>query len=82
MILHGWVFLALQGLILLVLVVQYVQGGRLWRSLEHWQVTTRERQRREWWHAEENRELKQALQAEKIRAAQLQRSLDELRAEA
>jgi len=82
MILHGWVFLALQGLILLVLVVQYLQSGRLWRSLDHWQVTARERQRREWWHAEENRELKQALQAEKIRVAQLQHRLDELRTQA
>lgn len=82
MIPHSWLFLALQGLILLVLVVQYLQGGRLSRALDHWHVTTRERQRRDWWHAEENRELKQALQAEKVLVAQLRRSLDELRTQA
>lgn len=82
MIQHNWLFLALQGLILLVLVVQYLQGGRLSRSLDHWHATTRERQRRDWWHAEENRELKQALQAEKILVAQLQRSLEQLRTQA
>ncbi|MFD2644967.1 hypothetical protein [Pseudomonas japonica] len=77
---QGWLFLALQGLILLVLVVQYLQSSKLWRVLDHWQAVTGERQRRTWWQTEENRELKLALHAEKARADQLQCLLDELQA--
>lgn len=75
MIVESWIWLVLQGLILLVLAVQYLQFGRLGRSLEHWQVTSRERQRRAYWHAEENRELKRALQAEQVRVEQLRQQV-------
>lgn len=67
-------------MILLMLLVQYLQTNKAWRLLEHWHATTKERQQRLSWHAEENRELKLALRAEKAHVEQLQRKVEILQA--
>lgn len=67
-------------MILLMLLVQYLQTNKAWRLLEHWHATTKERQQWLSWHAEENRELKSALRAEKAHVEQLQRKVEILQA--
>jgi len=81
----GWDWMASVAMlmllmILLMLLVQYLQISKTWRLLEHWHVTTKERQQRVSWHAEENRELKSALRAEKAHVEQLQRKVEILQA--
>lgn len=75
-----WLFLGLQAVILILLTAQYLQSARLWRSLDHWQSTLRERQRRAYWHTEENRELRSALLAEKAEVQQLRSKLELMQA--
>lgn len=77
-----WMFLVLQAVILVLLTAQYLQSARLWRSLDHWQSTLRERQRRAYWHTEENRELRSALLAEKAEVQQLRSKLELMQATA
>lgn len=67
-------------LIFSVLAAVYLRCTKTWRLLSHWHLTTRERQRRTSGHAEENRELKSALRAEKAHVQQLQRKLEILQA--
>ena len=62
-------------MILLMLVVQYLQANKAWRLLERLHGIMKERQQRMIWHAEENRELKSALRAQKAHVEQLQRKL-------
>ncbi|WP_173426961.1 hypothetical protein [Pseudomonas weihenstephanensis] len=81
----GWDWMASVAMlmlliILLMLLVQYLQTNKAWRLLEHWHSTTKERQQRVSWHAEENRELKSALRAEKAHVEQLQRKVEILQA--
>ena len=79
----GWDWtasVAMLLMILLMLLVQYLQTNKAWRLLEHWHATTKERQQRLSWHAEENRELKSALRAEKAHVEQLQRKVEILQA--
>lgn len=66
-------WMALLGM--LMLVVQYLQANRAWRLLERVHGIMKERQQRMIWHAEENRELKSALRAQKAHVEQLQRKL-------
>ena len=85
MFMDGWDWIALVAMlmllmILLMLLVQYLQTNKTWRLLEHWHATTKERQARLSWHAEENRELKSALRAEKAHVEQLQRKVEILQA--
>lgn len=68
------------GLVFSVLVALYLRCTKMWRLLSHWHLTTRERQQRASWHAEENRELRSALRAEKAHVEQLQRKLEILQA--
>lgn len=68
------------GLVFSVLVALYLRCTKTWRLLSHWHLTTRERQQRVSWHAEENRELRSALRAEKAYVEQLQRKLEILQA--
>lgn len=75
-----WLFLGLQAVILILLTAQYLQSARLWRSLDHWHSTQRERQRRAYWHTEENRELRSALLAEKAEVQQLRSKLELMQA--
>ena len=80
---NGWGWIAsvvMLLMILLMLLVQYLQTNKAWRLLEHWHATTKERQQRMSWHAEENRELKSALRAEKAHVEQLQRKVEILQA--
>ena len=71
-----WLFLVLQAVILVLLTAQYLHSARVWRSLDHWQSTLRERQRRAYWHTEENRELRSALLAQKAEVQQLLSTLE------
>ena len=85
MFMDGWdwtasVAMLMLMLMLLMLLVQYLQTNKAWRLLEHWHATTKERQQRMSWHAEENRELKSALRAEKAHVEQLQRKVEILQA--
>lgn len=83
MFMDGWDWtasVAMLMLMLLMLLVQYLQTNKAWRLLEHWHATTKERQQRLSWHAEENRELKSALRAEKAHVEQLQRKVEILQA--
>jgi cell division protein FtsB len=85
MFMDGWDWMASVAMlmlliILLMLLVQYLQTNKAWRLLEHWHSTTKERQQRVSWHAEENRELKSALRAEKAHVEQLQRKVEILQA--
>ncbi|MDM3893813.1 hypothetical protein [Pseudomonas juntendi] len=75
---NGWGWIA--SVVMLMLLVQYLQTKKAWRLLEHWHATTRECQQRMSWHAEENRELKSALRAEKAHVEQLQRKVEILQA--
>ena len=75
-----WVAIAVSGLILAILFALYSQGHKTWHLLTHWQVTTQERERRMGWHAQENRELRAALQEQKAHVDQLQRKLEILQA--
>lgn len=68
------------GLVFSVLVALYLRCTKTWRLLSHWHLTTRERRQRASWHAEENRELRSALRAEKAHVEQLQRKLEILQA--
>lgn len=77
---EDWVSLALLGLIPSVQSVQYLRCSKTWHLLKHWHVTMLERQQRVRWHAEENRELKSALRAEKAHVEQLQRKVEILQA--
>ncbi|VVN34906.1 hypothetical protein PS662_05098 [Pseudomonas fluorescens] len=67
-------------LILSVLAALYVRCTKTWRLLSQWHLTTRERQQRASGQAEENRELRSALRAEKAHVQQLQRKLEILQA--
>lgn len=78
MFMNGWGWIA--SVVMLMLLVQYLQTNKAWRLLEHWHATTRECQQRMSWHAEENRELKSALRAEKAHVEQLQRKVEILQA--
>lgn len=75
-----WVAIAVSGLILAILFALYSQGHKTWHLLTHWQVTTQERERRMGWHAQENRELRAALQEQNAHVDQLQRKLEILQA--
>ena len=75
-----WVAIAVSGLILAILFALYSQGHKTWHLLTHWQVTTQERERRMGWHAQENRELRAALQEQSAHVDQLQRKLEILQA--
>ncbi|WP_323601414.1 hypothetical protein [Pseudomonas putida] len=78
MFMNGWGWIA--SVVMLMLLVQYLQTNKAWRLLEHRHATTREYQQRMSWHAEENRELKSALRAEKAHVEQLQRKVEILQA--
>ena len=75
-----WVAIAVLGLMLAILCALYSQGHKTWHLLTHWQGTTQERERRVGWHAQENRELRAALQAQNAHVDQLQRKLEILQA--
>lgn len=75
-----WVATAVSGLMLAILFALYSQGHKTWHLLTHWQVTTQERERRMGWHAQENRELRAALQEQNAHVDQLQRKLEILQA--
>ena len=75
-----WVAIAVSGLVLAILFALYSQGHKTWHLLTHWQVTTQERERRMGWHAQENRELRAALQEQNAHVDQLQRKLENLQA--
>ncbi len=75
-----WASMAMLGLILSVLVALCTRCGKTLRLLSDWQVTTQGRQARTNWHAEENRELRSALRAEKAHVEQLQRKVEILQA--
>lgn len=75
-----WVAIAVSGLILAILFALYSQGHKTWHLLTHWQVTTQERERPMGWHAQENRELRAALQEQSAHVDQLQRKLEILQA--
>ena len=77
---ESWASMAMLWLILSVLVALYTRCGKTWRLLSDWHVTTQERRTRANWHAEENRELRSALRAEKAHVEQLQRKVEILQA--
>ncbi|KPG98298.1 hypothetical protein AEQ67_13145 [Pseudomonas sp. RIT-PI-q] len=77
---ESWASIAMLGLILSVLAAVYVRCGKTWRLLSYWHVTTQARQKRVNRHAEENRELRSALRAEKAHVEQLQRKVEILQA--
>lgn len=72
---ESWASMAMLGLIPSVLVALYTRCGKTWRLLSDWYVTTQERRTRANWHAEEKRELRSALRAEKAHVEQLQRKV-------
>jgi hypothetical protein len=74
------VSMVMLGLNFSVLVAVYLRFTKTWCLLSHWHLTTRERQQRASWHAEENRELRSTLRAEKAHVEQLQRKLEILQA--
>lgn len=85
MFMNGWdwivsVAMLMLLMILLMLLVQILQTNKAWKLLEHWHATTKERQQRMSWHAEENRELQSALRAEMAHVEQLQRKVAILQA--
>ncbi|VVN34713.1 hypothetical protein PS662_05087 [Pseudomonas fluorescens] len=85
MFMDGWdwtasVAMLMLLMILLMLFVQYLQTNKAWKLLEHWRATTKERQQRLSGQAEEIRELKSALRAQKAHVEQLQRKVEILQA--